>query len=683
MGQAQGLGQQAGHAATRQVENIYKGLTPQEMTAVDDLAFQIDRKGTADRSQWRVAKDVDQYLSERPDLNQERVLKALEQRKSLMSTLWNEGKAKGVYSDLENVNGIDDYIQHQYSGDYFKDIKPPDFLRRGASTANPVKKQTMRDPEESLRFLQENPDAELNFSALEADAARAAQQGKLMEKATLGKSLTGKEDFSLADPAHRTAVDDAIKEIAKDNPDYAYKLNNVWRGVPPRSDNWFAKGLNTANKAFKSAATFGIVIPRIGFNIRNRVGGLWQALSNDQARGTIGESSKRALSDLFGAFDDGMVKLTGARKLPSSELTKSLDAIDNAYQQAGGSVDTFRSLLSKEKNGQELLEALDHGVLDNFVSSEKLLSDMAATPRRQRLNDFMQWPASIAQGLEQRMRLGTFLDLRRNKIAKTPQEAARTVKETYLDYSVPGVENRVFRDVMPFGAFLSQNLKQQAGFVARHPVVGVAAAPLFGGQGDEGLPKYTYLDQQMALPVGLDQQGNPEYATSFGLPLEGLTAVPGFGSADLYHDLVSPLQPLLKTAVGYAADKDPFTGQAFGEYDKVLGEPLGAAGRAYNVIKGTGVLQPLTGPLDQVHTALDGRKGYAERALELTTGARFTSVDPDIATRQRLQEYLDSRPDIRTAPQYYQTGDDEGLKQALAELKAAKDRLKAKRALAP
>jgi len=681
--QAQGMGQQAAQVASERVKQIYQGLSPAEQEAVGEIAHGINRGGQTDRAQWQRLTDVDQYLNNRTDIDAAKVRKALDERRQLMQTLAEEGKSGGVYSATSELP--DEYIQRQFTGDYFKDIAPPEFVQRGSAAPAAIKgrEEALKDPEGLLKFLQSTPDADLEFNALSADARRAAQQGRLFEKAEVGKRLTGTKDFSLATPEHRAAVDEAIKQIGAENPDYAYRLNNLWRGTAPRSDNWFAKGLHSANKLFKGAATYGILLPRIGFNVRNRIGGLWQALSNDQARGTIGKSSMRALSDLLGSFDDGFVKLTGARKLPASELTSSLDYIDNAMKQAQGSTAKFRELLGQHKDGAMLQEALDNGVLDNFVSSEQLISDMAKTPTKQRVQDWMEWPAAATRGLEQRMRLGTFLDLRKSGVAKDGADAAKTIRDTYLDYSTPGVANRTFRDVVPFGAFLSQNIKQQAGFVARHPVAAIAAAPLFGGSDDENLPKYPWLDQQMALPIGLDEKGNSQYLTSFGLPLEGLTQIPGLSQGDLYRDLVSPLQPLLKTGIAYAADKDPFTGDKFGTYDKLLGEPMGGFGRAVNIAKGTGLTQPITGPLDQVATGLDDRKSILERGLQLATGARFASVDPDVATRQRLEAFLENRPDIRAAPSYYQTAEekDPELQAVLQELQQTKERLKAKRKL--
>lgn len=674
-GQAQGLGSQAARVASERVKQIYEGLSPAELEAVGEIAHGIQRQG-ADRQAWRALDDADLYLQGRADVRPDVVRKAVAERQILMDELASQENVFG--QGLERG----DYIQRQFDGDYFRDLEAPEFIPRQGGMPQAVKGRTLESRDDLLRFLQETPDAELNFNALEVDARRAAQQGRLVEKAEVGKRLTGKDDFVLSDPTMRGEVDKAIAEIARENPDYAYKLNNLWRGVPPRENNWFAKALHTGNRAFKSAATFGILIPRIGFSVRNRLSNLAQVLSVDAARGTVGSNAKRVLSDLWGAIDDGFIKMTGGAKArwSGSDLTKSLDHIENSYKQAGGSVPRFRELLGQHPEGQYLQEALDNGVLDSFVSSEELLTSLAKSPRKQFWDEVLNWPAALAQGVEQRMRLGTFMDLRKGGIAKDGADAARTVRDVALDYSVPGKENRTFRDFVPFGAFLSQNVKQQGKFIARNPVALTVTAPLFSD--DENLPKYPWQEGQLSYPIGIDEQGNAQYLGAGGiLPLEGLTAIPGFGSADAYRDIVGSLQPALKTGFAYLADRDPLTGQDFGEYNKVFGHDMGEAGRVANIVKQTGLVQPITGPLDQSANLLDERKSPMERALQATTGLRFLSVDPDQAKRQRIEQYLEANPAVRQFSGYYQQEgqEDPGLSDLLQQLQEAKERLKAKR----
>ncbi len=691
---AKASGSDAARAAREEVKRIYADLLPAEREAVGEIAHGVNRRGSADRSTWNAISDPEEIIARVAPDRQDIVRKAVQERTALMHTLLDESPGAGIMRG-DPARRNESYINRQFSGDYFDEGESPLTFARGGNKVEKGRVAELQTPEQLVKFLRDQ-DVDLEFDALAADMNRAEQQGRLAERGALGRGLAEKHGlalkasdgaqipFMMNEPSHKTAITKLIQDIGKQPGmgDYAYKLKNAFEGVTPRSDNFFWRGLHKANKIFKGAATYGLLLPRISFDVRNRTSALWQALSDPQGRKTLPGNAKRVLSDLLGAFDDGVMKLTGStsRRWGKSPLTKQLDDIEQAFKQSGGSTAKVRQILGTKEDGKFLQEALDNGVLNNFVDSEELLTRMAKTKGAQRALDILEWPAEIAQGLEQRMRLGTYLDLRKNGIAKTPEEAAKTIRDTFLDYDVVGKENRTLRQIFPFASFLTQNAKQQTKFLAEQPAVGVAAAQLYGD--DEGLPKYPWLEQQMTLPGGLDEQGNAQYISGLGLPIEGLTAIPGLSGDDIYRDVVGAIQPVLKSGVAYAVDKDPLTGREFGSYDKILGRPMGEAGRAYNVLKGTGLTQPITGPFGQFENALDDRKSIAERVLQGTTGARFTSVDADLAERQQLEQYLKSRPDVRTAESLYQTTPDPETQAKLKQLREAKDRLREKRAAA-
>ena len=692
MKQAQGAGAQSAAIHEERVQQIFGKMSERERDVAGQILHKIDKGKGAARKDWRQIDDVDEFLSRNPDVDANKIKAALGDTYEHGQKQWDEGLSGGLF---RNVTGADgkiipakkDYFHARFTKDGSDvDIDALDLPQDGLVKSSALRKKTLKTPQDTINFLNDKPGVELDFDPLSVGLSRSSQQGRGITKGALGKAYTGNKDFSLSDPEHVTAMKKAIDDLG--DTDEGYQLRNLWQGMPERSNNAFVQALHKGNKIFKGAATFGVVMPRLAFNVGNRVSGLWQAFSNDAARGTVGASSRRVLQDLLGAVDDGFVKLTGGKKRrwESSELTDDISHWESSAKAAKGDPVEFRKLILAHKDGKErgqmLLEALDNDVINaGWVDQEQLLTKLAATPMRQRLNDIMEWPASIAKGVEQRMRLGTFKDLRKQtgKDAVEPASAAKTVRDTYLDYAQPGVENRRFRDIVPFGAFLSQNVKQQGKFLARHPVVGVAASQMYGSDGDH--IRYPWMDEQMSIPAGLDEQGNPQYISSLRLPIEGLSAVPGFGQEDLYHDLGSPLQPLLKTALSYATGKDTFTGGQFGSYDKVLGESQGAAGRTYNALKGTGLLQPLTGPVDQLTNLIDSRKSIGQRALQATTGVRFQSVDPDQAKKLEIEEYLKSNPEIRQRTSFYQTKgeEDPGLTELLAQLDAAKAALKLKR----
>lgn len=664
-------GNVANRVNLKAVEEAYQGLTPAEQDAVGEIVHGIHRVDPSDRSTWQTINDADSYLAGRQDVRPDMVKQALSARRVISG---NQLKEPGVFAD----NGIADgphYLQRKFTG--VKSDAPEDADIFGLPSALKPREEELKTKEGLLKYLQEEPGVGLEFNALRADAGRAQQQGRLAEKAALGKSVSGLDDFSLSNSEHVSAVRAAIKKLAETpgQEDYAYRLAGAFNGTPERG--WFMKGLAGGNALFKGSATYGLLLPRVAFSVRNRLGGLWQVLSTEGARGTIGQSSRRALSDLLGAFDDGFKRLSGSR-LTGSSLTKHLDAVDTAMQNTGGSTQAFRDALSAAPGGKDLVAALDNGVLDNFVDSDELLKRMSGDSRWSKTNNILQWPASIGIGLEQRMRLGSFLDLRKGGM--DPAKAASIVRETFLDYGSPGQANQNFRQLVPFGAFLSQNLKQQGKFLAKFPGVGVGASQFLGND-DESI-KYPWLESQVAIPAGLDEAQNPQYITGTGLPIEGLTQVPGLSSEDLWHDVVGNLQPLLKSGLAYAADKDPFTGGQYGQFDKIAGVGAGGAGRALNALAGTGLTQPVTSLLQPLSIAMDERKSLPEKLITGLTGVRLASVDPDLAQRQKLEEYIKTRPDIRQSPNYYSTSDDQETADVLHQLSDAKAALRAKRAAA-
>lgn len=723
---AKGAGALARDVYNERVKQIYTPLTTIEQEAVGEIGEGIARNNSKDRKLWTTIDDMDSYLAGRTDIRPDVVKQAVTDRLAAHRKQWEEGLdfgvmgRKRVYEDVNgnrmladdlrsqlkkdiesgviherttlpdyadqrgftgkilDEQGVKDYTPRRYLGDYFLDDDNLGFSQRGGGNSALAKRvEELKTKEQRLQFLQDTPDVDLEFNAARLDAKRAEQQGRYVQKAALGKAITGNDAFVLTDPDHQRAMVDAIKQIGETQKDYAYVLENLYKGIPPRGDGAFSKALHWGNQKFKSAATFGILLPRISFNVGNRASAVWQTLSEPGTAGTRMIAAKRALGDLLGAVDDGFIRLSGGTKgrWAPSELTQTIDQYEAALKAAKGDVAELRRIMSATPNGTHMLEAIDNGVMNGFVHSEMLLAKMARTPKAQRVADFMEWPAEIAKGVEQRMRLGTFLDLRKSNI--DAPSAGLTTNRTYLDYSVPGVENRMFRDIVPFGAFLSQNIKQQAGLLARRPVVATVAAPFFANNEED--IKYPWMDNSLAVPTGEDETGNPQYITGFRTPIEGLTSVPGADKDDLLRDTIGNMQPLLKTGLSYIFDRDSFTGGEFGEYDKVLGQSAGELGRAYNVVRGTGLLQPFTGPIDQLSNALDDRKTIAQRAIQGTTGVRFNSVDPDLAKRQRIEDYLGDNPDAKQYTGYYQEGENEGLSDLLSQLNEAKAKLKAKR----
>ena len=701
---AKSKGYQSGRVGTDEAVRAFGDLTPEERVAAGQYASGARRDigPSIFTPTEHTPQGIDDYINTltpsdtmRPDA----VRQAIADHNVLMSNSLDELQG-GALQQTAKTPGQPDYFQRQHD-DAFREEQGlfgrPTAGKPGALRA---RNDNLRTNADYADWLSKNPTANPEMDILKVDARRGAQQGRIMEKQTLAKELepqikddllskvqTGTPEeaaaaqeslnslsggISISNAEHRALVEDTINRLNKTNRDEGYRLANAWTGVPARGEDVFSQALSKGNRLFKAGATGGVVVPRPGFTVRNRASNPFQVLTNDELRPTFFKNVARIPRDLLGSGTDYVNALRGkgAKPFTPDALSGELQHVEEAFAQAGGDVNKLNAYIAQHPNGKQLQAALDNGVFDNFVSAEGLIENNAKSPRMRKLGDIANAPSAMTQGAEQRMRYEAFRDAK--AMGHSDEDAARLAREVNLDYDVPGVANRRFRDAVPFGAFLSQNVKQQSKFLVRHPVAGVAASQLFND--DEGLPKYPWLDRNISIPTGVDEKGHPTYITSLGLPIEGMTSIPGFNADDIYRDTVGQIQPLAKSAIAYGVNKDPFTGQAYGQYDKILDQHAGKAGRIFNDIKGTGLIQGLSGPFDQAQMMTSDKTSTGEKALQYLTGTRFVNVDPEIATQQRLEEYLSAHPEVKKSVQPYieKGADNQELLDVIHELRASK-----------
>ena len=132
------------------------------------------------------------------------------------------------------------------------------------------------------------------------------------------------------------------------------------------------------------------------------------------------------------------------------------------------------------------------------------------------------------------------------------------------------------------------------------------------------------------------------------------------------------------------AGEDPyFSGSPYASYSRVpaIFQKMGApekseVARVLREISGTGIGQPVETPVRMLSQLADERTTTGQRLLNVLTGARIETSDPDRAAVQIIQEQLRKDPEAKVFRSYYGGSEDtEGLIEAL---KAAKKRLKAK-----
>ncbi len=504
--------------------------------------------------------------------------------------------------------------------------------------------------------------------------SNAPRQFTETELAKAKENILGK-DFVYTDPESHKVIDGLLRSMADTDAESARALLTDFKGMPARGA--FMDILAKSARPFKQAAVMGIAIPKIGSISRNAFSGIWQAMSNRESRGVALKQLGHLDGTLVGAITDAVGLRYGRDRFRG--VLKDIDA---AMGQSGGlsqnAVDALRAA-----GKSDAADVIQSGVLEGYIRADQIAAEMARTGWKKHFANVWNWPAKIFKGVEDRMRVGMLLDLKGS--GRSLDDAARITNDSLYKYSVNTVENRAARDVIPFFQFTAKAIPQQAKLLVEKPwlATGMAAAM----QEREENPIYPYMEGKLNIPLGAGEDGNQQYATGLGLPFEALNAVPNLGDSfenmgrQFKKSVVGSMNPLLKTAFADVSGQDPYFETTYGSYGKVpiIGE-AGEAGRFYNKLAGTGLIQPLDSVLRPISQIMDERKSPGVKALDMLTGVSVSSVDEDRALQQQLEATLKANPKVRQYRTFYQ-GDDEDPETAdvIQQYHDAKARVKAKR----
>lgn len=661
------------------------GLNDAERTALGDAFDGIDW-GVLTKSDKPVGlvngnlQDRVHFIASKHGLDEAKLQQAALNIKGISQGQLKEGLSNGVFGN--GVGFPDDYLQRKFT-QLPKDRFPSadDFTKSGLPSA--VKGRELTDRADLVDFITNTPEAAYERDAGRRLIERSMQQGKLLERAKIGQDFihsSGGVGFHLTNQAERAQVKDLIKNAAATEPDFAYLASNIFNGMPPRGGTgWLAD----INKVVKPAMVYGVILPKMGSIVRNQIGMLWQAASTPGVKPTDLRKAWFAIGD---SLNDGYGKLLGLPKRAGDELGQELNLMDDAHNFAAqnnlGGEGVITYLQSRGRN--DLASAVRLGVTDGFVASEDILRELTRVGGKSKWKDLYDAPSVVFQGVEQRGRLAAFKSMKARGMSD--ELAAQQTKEAFIDYRVTGPGNRTLRDILPFAQFATQSIRHQAGAMSRTPVIGTTAAQLFQ-EGDND-PIYPWMANKSRINLGQDETGNPLWLTGLGLPFETLGMIPNVTgsvanlSQSLREGALSSTQPLIKTAAAITTGRDPYFDSAFGSYEKlpIVGE-AGTVGRYANMVLGTGIGEPLgMGIARQIGQATDSTKPVGARALDLFTGGKLVSVDPDRAEQMAIQDYLKKRPDIKTYQTYYQEGEkDPEFTALMGELRAAKQRVKIKK----
>ena len=667
-----------------QAAKLFQGVTRAEDRLIADIFDDVIRDGAGQivgqRGGGPLMQRARAAVSGQDAASSKRVLDAVRGIDRLSKQqVANLKQARAVPPDWQPDIATDGYLMRQWKGIKDTGDRVLDLDAEIKGIPNALRGRQLDTGADILSFAQgEGRGVRLVESAADRMAARIQQQGRMVARADLARKLLG---ANTADPQLMGLVGDTVETMAKSSDPTTRELGKAMlltaRGQAPRG--LVTRVLAATNRFFKPAAVYGFVIPRASAIVRNRLSGVWQAASVPGV--SAAQSARNVARDLREATLAGIQRAGGFKNVQRDELGRTLKYVDDVFERAGGNVDQARQLmLAGRKNlpegmGQYLDEAMEQGVLDGFVSSESIAPRLFGKPEWWR--GLAQMPQEMFQTVESRMRLGSYLDLRRANY--TPRAAARMVDDAYLNYRVVSPENRMVRDLVPFAQFALKSIPQQAGLLTRRPAVATALSHLYGQDPDE--PVEPWLAQQMTIPLGDDKM-----VAGIGLPVEALNVLPSLGGRyetgeELRMATVAQAHPLLRYLWTLGSGRDPYFGSKAGTYSRTpqalraLGLPeYSEAGRIYRELAGTGMIQPVQSVVGIIDQATDQRFTPGERALRTLTGARVVENDPDKAMINLAQGRLRTDPSVKSLEIFY-TQNDDSL-QLIQQIKDAKRRMR-------
>jgi hypothetical protein len=612
--------------------------------------------------------------------NADRITKAVRETIEFGQRQGAQDRALGIMDDAGDLN--QEYLMQIHNGD--KAVRDSENLKN-LGGPNPVRGRKLITPEDKASFYASPESAGLEYerNAVSRLGKRIDKDSTLARQASLGKSLLGPEYKSLRDPETRTAIESAIGAFEQTAPDYYRALNDVYHGLEPRGPvlEMFSK----ANRLWKPMVVAGFVWPKFSALVRNATtGGGWQVAST-QGFKAASRHMLEAPGIILGAIDDGIVKAFGlSKRLTGGMLTKDVDAIEQAFQASGGVVENAKAIL-RQTGREDLAAAVENNVLQGMVSSEEMLRSINREGWRKAAMNLIDAPGEMYQGIETRMRLANFLHQYHGQGGKSARQIAQSVDDAFLNYGVAaqgGKAYRTFRDNIPFFAFMSQSIPQQAKFLTKTPPVAVGLSQAYDE--DPGHPLYGYLEGRMNLPIGTNEAGEREYISGLGMPFEQLGLIPNFSDSpldagrDIKRNFIGSSQPIAKSAATAIMGSDPYWESPAGQYDKIplFGEQ-GDIGQVYNALNAVGITAPFDVPARQLDKLLNPDRSVGVKALDLLTGANIVDVDEDRALLQQLQTLLEHNPDVGQYRSFFNLSDDPEIQALLSRYQGAKKKAKA------
>lgn len=258
-------------------------------------------------------------------------------------------------------------------------------------------------------------------------------------------------------------------------------------------------------------------------------------------------------------------------------------------------------------------------------------------------------------------RLVGFIErMRRGDDVRTAFDKMNRVQLDYSSKSYTQFEKHVMRKIFPFWSFFSKQLSYLTNELMTNPAGRLGQLIRLSGKAQSGEYLPDHVSNQVSIPFGQNEDGTQNYITGMGLMYEDAVAslFPTSGR-DALRGLISKMNPIVKGPAEWALGRSSFQGGPLGgrdidSMDPVIGRiltqlgvqdalpggqaaPVGGSRAAEFIASNS----PVSRILSSTRTALDDRKTLLQRAINLTTGMRVTSVSPE-QRRRGLRELTDS-----------------------------------------
>jgi hypothetical protein len=250
----------------------------------------------------------------------------------------------------------------------------------------------------------------------------------------------------------------------------------------------------------------------------------------------------------------------------------------------------------------------------------------------------------------------------------TPEAAGDLMNHYQFDYNdFTGFEKNWAKPLMPFYGFMRKNIPLQLETLATRPGVIASQYKPFFQQGPGG-PGYIpqYLNSGATIPLGQEQDGKQQFVSKLGLPAEEafekfhLGGGPGENIRDTALDFAGQLNPLVKAPLEQLSDIQFHTQRKLSDLKPQ--QSVGAIGRLFGddnpqLLSQMVANSPLARFASSADLAMDPRKSWWQKALNLASGVKVTDVDVDkqraVDTRVALEKILQGHPEISQHLDFY------------------------------